>query len=153
VATRKSSHLPSMISFDSLLSDNPETPPAIEGAPHATESQAKHTSSQAIEPSASGSRACSSASVYRGLMQPRVHLYDTTNTSSKIETSHFWCVIFSHESYVNPIFIDETLCTSRLETCCTASTDISSRVTRYTFPPDSPCLTSVTTKLSLPSYP
>jgi len=60
------SKTPSMVSFDSLLSDNPETPPAIEGAPHATESQAKHTSSQAIEPSASGSRACSSVSVYPG---------------------------------------------------------------------------------------
>jgi len=55
-----------MVSFDSLLSDNPETPPAIESAPDATESQAKHTSSQVIEPSARGSMACSSVSVYPG---------------------------------------------------------------------------------------
>ena len=60
------SKTPSMVSFDSLLFDNPETPPAIEGAPHPTESQAKHTSSQVIEPSASGSRACSSVSVHPG---------------------------------------------------------------------------------------
>ena len=53
-----------MISFDSLLSDNLETPPAVEGAPHATESQAKHTSSQMIEPS--GSTARSSVSLYPG---------------------------------------------------------------------------------------
>ena len=49
-----------MISFDSLLSDNPEIP----GATHASESQAKHTSSQVNEPS--GSRACSLVSVYPG---------------------------------------------------------------------------------------
>ena len=61
------SKTPSMVSFDSLLSDDPETPPAIEGAPHATESQAKHTSSQVIEPGASGSTASSSVSVYPGL--------------------------------------------------------------------------------------
>jgi len=53
-----------MISFDSVLSDNPELPLAVEGATHATESQAKYTSPQAIEPS--GSRACSSVSVYPG---------------------------------------------------------------------------------------
>jgi len=58
------SKTPSMISFDSLLSDNPELPLAVEGATHANESQAKHTSSQAIEPS--GSRAGSSVSVYPG---------------------------------------------------------------------------------------
>ena len=57
---------PSMVSFDSLLSVNPETPPAVQGASHATESQVKHTSPQAIGPSASGSRACSSVSVYPG---------------------------------------------------------------------------------------
>jgi len=53
-----------MVSFDSLLSDNLEISPTIEGAPHATDSQAKHTSPQVIEPS--GSRACSSVSVYPG---------------------------------------------------------------------------------------
>jgi hypothetical protein len=53
-----------MISFDSLLSDNPETPPADGGAPRTTGSQIKHTNSQVIE--TSGSRACSSASVYPG---------------------------------------------------------------------------------------
>jgi len=60
------SKTPSMVSLDSLLSDNPETPPATEVAPHATESQAKNTSFQVIEPNASGSRACSSVSVYPG---------------------------------------------------------------------------------------
>jgi len=60
------SKTPSMVSFDSLFSDNLEISPAIEGAPHATESQAKHTSSQVIEPSSSGSRACPSVSVYPG---------------------------------------------------------------------------------------
>ena len=60
------SKTPSMISFDSQLSDNPETlaPPAVEGASHAIESQAKHTSPQVIEPS--GARACSSVSMYPG---------------------------------------------------------------------------------------
>ena len=53
-----------MISFDSLLSDNPETPPADEGAPRATGSQVKHTNSQVTEPS--GTRAYSSVGVYPG---------------------------------------------------------------------------------------
>jgi hypothetical protein len=53
-----------MISFDSLNSDIPETRPPVEDAPHATESQAKRTNSQVIEPS--GSRAPSSVSVYPG---------------------------------------------------------------------------------------
>jgi hypothetical protein len=54
----------SMISFDSLNSDDLETRPAAEGAPHATESQSKHTNSQVIEPS--GSVTGSSVSVYPG---------------------------------------------------------------------------------------
>jgi len=64
IVSPRLSKTPSMVSFDSLLSDNPETPPAVEGAPHATASQVKHTSFQVIEPS--GSRACSSVSVYPG---------------------------------------------------------------------------------------
>ena len=54
----------SMISFDSLNSDDLETGPAVEGAPHATQSQSKCTNSQAIEPSGSGT--VSSVSVYPG---------------------------------------------------------------------------------------
>ena len=54
----------SVISFDSLNSDDLETRPAVEGAPHATESQSKHTNSQVIEPSGSGTG--SSVSVYPG---------------------------------------------------------------------------------------
>jgi len=89
-----------MISFDSLLSDNPEIP----GATHASESQAKHTSSQVNEPS--GSRACSLVSVYPGADAAKGLSYDTTNTSSRMEPSHFWCVVFSYESGVHAIFID-----------------------------------------------
>jgi len=144
-----------MVSFDSLLFDNPETPPAIEVAPHPTESQAKHTSFQVIEPSASGSRACSSVSVHLGadaaegsFIRHHKYFFKDGNVTFLVRDT----LIFSHESCVNAMFIDETLCTSRLETRCTASTDISSRVTRYTSPRDSPCLTSVTTRLSLPSY-
>ena len=58
------SKTPSMVSFNSLNSDNLETRPPVEGAPHATRSQAKYTSSQVIDPS--GGRAPSSVSVYRG---------------------------------------------------------------------------------------
>ena len=143
------SKTPSMISFDSLLSDNPERPLAgVEGALLATESQAKHTSSQVIEPT--GSRACPSVSVCTGAGAAEVLSYDTTNTSSKMETSHFWCVIFSHETCVHAISIVYTVC--RLATRCTASTDISSRVTWYTSPTDSLSSTSATMKHSLPSY-
>ena len=67
IVSPRISKTPSMVSFDSLLSDNFEIRPAVEGAPHATESQPKYTSSQVIEPSASGSRACSSVSVYPGV--------------------------------------------------------------------------------------
>jgi hypothetical protein len=59
------SETPSVISFDSLLSDDLETPPVVEGACHATESQVEHTSSQAIEPSRR-CRTCSSVSVCAG---------------------------------------------------------------------------------------
>jgi hypothetical protein len=58
------SKTPSMISFNSLNSDNLETRPPVEGAPHAAKSQAKYTSSQVIDPSGSG--ASSSVSVYLG---------------------------------------------------------------------------------------
>ena len=58
------SKTPSMISFDSLNSDDLEARLAVEGAPHATGSQAKRTDSQVIEPS--GCRASSSISVYLG---------------------------------------------------------------------------------------
>jgi len=51
-----------MVSFDSLLADNSEAPPAVQGAPHATNSQVKNTSYQVIEPS--GSRARPSVSMY-----------------------------------------------------------------------------------------
>ena len=64
VAPPRLSKTPSMISFKSLNSDNLETRPPIEGAPHATKSQAKYTSSQVIEPSESGTS--SSVSVYPG---------------------------------------------------------------------------------------
>jgi hypothetical protein len=58
------SKTPSMISFESLNSDNLETRPPVEGAPPATESQTKHTNSQVIEPNGSG--ASSSVSLYLG---------------------------------------------------------------------------------------
>ena len=45
------SKTPSMISFNSLNSDNLQTRPPVEGAPYAAKSQAKYTSSQVIEPS------------------------------------------------------------------------------------------------------
>jgi len=53
-----------MVSFDSLLADNSEAPQAVQGAPYVTKYRVEHTSSQVIEPS--GSRACSSVSVYPG---------------------------------------------------------------------------------------
>ena len=58
------SKTPSMISFNSLNSDNLQTRPPVEGAPYAAKSQAKYTSSQVIEPS--GSKASSSVSMYPG---------------------------------------------------------------------------------------
>jgi hypothetical protein len=51
-----------MVSFDSLLSNNPETSPASKAGSHVTESQANHTSSQVIKPSRN--RAPSSVGVY-----------------------------------------------------------------------------------------
>ena len=63
-ASPKLSKTPSMISFNSLNSDNLETRAPVEGASHATKSQVKYTSSQAIEPSGSG--ASSSVSVCPG---------------------------------------------------------------------------------------
>ena len=59
----KLSETPPMISFNSLLPKNLETRLAVEVL-HATQFQAKHTSSQVIEPSKS--RASSSVSVYPG---------------------------------------------------------------------------------------
>ena len=53
-----------MTSFDSVNYDNLGTRPAVEGAPHATGSQVKHTRSQGIVPN--GSRASSSVSAYPG---------------------------------------------------------------------------------------
>ena len=64
VAPPMLSKTPSMISFKSINSDNLETRPPVEGAPHAAKSQAKYMSSQVIDPS--GSRAPSSVSVYPG---------------------------------------------------------------------------------------
>jgi hypothetical protein len=47
------SKTPSMVSFDSILSDNSETP-SVEGVPHAAESRVKYVTSQVIEPSETG---------------------------------------------------------------------------------------------------
>jgi hypothetical protein len=63
IASPRLSKTPSMISFNSLNSDNLETRPPVEGPP-ATEPQAKHTNSQVIEPNGSG--ASSSVSVCPG---------------------------------------------------------------------------------------
>ena len=64
IVSPRLSKTPSMVSFDSLNSDNVETRLTVEGVPHATESQAKHMNSQVTESSASG--AGSSASVHTG---------------------------------------------------------------------------------------
>ena len=53
----------SMVSFDSIPPENPETP-GVEGAPSAAEFRAKHIGSQLTEPS--GTRTCTSASIYPG---------------------------------------------------------------------------------------
>ena len=57
------SKTPSMVSFDSTLSDNSETPD-VQIAPHAAESRVKYASSQVIEPS--GTRTCTSGIMYPG---------------------------------------------------------------------------------------
>ena len=57
------SKTPSMVSFDSMLSDNFETP-SMQGAPHAVESRVKYVTPQVIEPS--GTRTYTSASMYPG---------------------------------------------------------------------------------------
>jgi len=60
------SKTPSMVSFDSILSDNSETP-SLQCAPHAVESwppRVKYVTSQVIE--TSGTRTCASASMYPG---------------------------------------------------------------------------------------
>ena len=41
---------PSMVSFDSILSDNSETP-SLQGVPHVAESRVEYVTSQVIEPS------------------------------------------------------------------------------------------------------
>jgi hypothetical protein len=67
IVSPRLSKTPFMISFDSVNYDNLGTRPAVEGAPHATGSQVKHTSltrSQGIVPN--GSRASSSVSAYPG---------------------------------------------------------------------------------------
>jgi hypothetical protein len=74
---------------------------------------------------------------------------DTTNTSSKMETSHFWCEMLSHEGGTRS---DSLFRLYRLATCCIVSIDISSLATRHTSPPDSPSSTSVTTSPFQPSY-
>ena len=53
----------SMVSFDSILSDNSETP-GMQVAHHASESRVKYVSSQVIEPS--GTRTCPSGIMYPG---------------------------------------------------------------------------------------
>jgi len=95
------SKTPSMISFDSVLSDNPELPLAVEGVTHATESQTKHTSPQVIEPS--WRRAGSSLSVYSGadaaggsFIRHHKYFFNDGNVTFLVST-----VVFSHESGVH----------------------------------------------------
>jgi hypothetical protein len=64
IVSPRLSKTPFMISFDSVNYDHLGTRPAVDGAPHATGSQVKHTRSQGIVPSGSG--ASSSVSVYPG---------------------------------------------------------------------------------------
>ena len=57
------SKTPSMVSFDSVLSDNSEIS-SMQDAPHAVDSRVKYVTPQVIEPS--GTRAYTSASMYPG---------------------------------------------------------------------------------------
>jgi len=65
IVSPRISKTPSVVSFDSLLSDNPEAPPVVQGATHATGSQVRYTNSQVIEPS--GTRASPPVSMYPGV--------------------------------------------------------------------------------------
>ena len=78
-----------------------------------------------------------------------IHSYDTKNTSSKMETSHYWCDMFSYESDMRP---DSLFRLYRSTTSCIAFTDTSSLATQHTSQSDSPSSTSVTTRPFLLSY-
>ena len=86
----------SMVSFDFIPSDKPETPGG-EGAPRVAEFRTKHMGSRLTGPS--GTRMCTSTCVYPEpqVVHPMVHSCGTTGISLYMETLHFWCVVFSDE--------------------------------------------------------
>jgi hypothetical protein len=79
-------------------------------------------------------------------MQVMTRSYDTTNTSSKMETLPLWCVEFKHDrdGGVHTRFTDQTV--SRLMAHYTVSTNISFLGTLFTSPLDLTNSASVTTK-------
>ena len=86
----------------------------------------------------------------RKLMQLMIRSHDITNTSSKMETLPFWCVVFSQGSGVHTRFITGIIC--RLMEHSIVFIDTSFLETQCTSPPGLTSSASVTTKLSLSPY-
>ena len=137
------SKTPSIVSVDSMLPDKPQ---AIQSAPRAAESPVKQVASQVIE--LNETRTFTTAGMYPwsdtvdgSFVKHHKYFFTDGNVTFLVRDVHPWCADSLIRRYV-----------CRLTTHSTASTDISSLATRYTFPPDLPCSISMIMRPSLPLY-
>ena len=140
---------PSIVSVDSILQDKPVTFPAVQGTPNAAQSRTTNMASQLVEPSRT--RTWTSTSTYLGVDKADGQFVRHPKYFFKDGNIAFLVCVVRSCNWCETEFIDCTL--RRLTTRCIVSTDISSRVIRYTSPPDSPSSTFMTTRLSQPPYP